>query len=128
MPAPSRARAWPITWGKAPRRRHAACVDTIALRLDAPGTIKTDNRKKYISKTVDRWAYQHEVKCDFSRRGKPTDIPIVESVNGRLRQDCMGKHALRTRNYDWGMAAHCSESHLYSALDWSVPFGFALLH
>jgi putative transposase len=33
---------------------------------------------------------------DFSRQGKPTDNPIVESFNGRLRQECLNEHWFMT--------------------------------
>ena len=33
---------------------------------------------------ADRWAYQNDVRLDFSRPGKPTDNAFVESFNGRL--------------------------------------------
>jgi putative transposase len=29
---------------------------------------------------------------DFSRRGKPTDNAIVESFNGRFREECLNSH------------------------------------
>ena len=29
---------------------------------------------------------------DFSRRGKPTDNAIVESFNGRFREECLNAH------------------------------------
>jgi putative transposase len=32
------------------------------------------------------------VKLDFSRPGKPTDNAVVESFNGRLRQECLNAH------------------------------------
>ena len=29
---------------------------------------------------------------DFSRRGKPTDNAMIESFNGRFREDCLNAH------------------------------------
>jgi putative transposase len=31
----------------------------------------------------------HQVTLDFSRPGKPTDNALVESFNGRLREECL---------------------------------------
>ncbi len=53
-----------------------------------PQTIKTDNGSEFISKVMDKWAYERGVEIDFSRPGKPTDNAMVESFNGRLRQEC----------------------------------------
>ncbi len=50
-----------------------------------PATIKVDNGSEFISKAMDRWAYEHGVELDFSRPGTPTDNAKVESFNGRFR-------------------------------------------
>lgn len=44
-----------------------------------------DNGSEFISKTLDRWAYENSVKLDFTQPGKPTVNTFVESFNGRLR-------------------------------------------
>jgi putative transposase len=36
---------------------------------------------------MDQLAYSNQVEIDFSRRGKPTDNAIVESFNGRFREE-----------------------------------------
>jgi putative transposase len=38
---------------------------------------------------MDVWAYQHGVKLDFIRPGRPTENGYVESFNGRLRDECL---------------------------------------
>lgn len=40
-----------------------------------PERIQCDNGSEFISKEVDRWAYENKVTLDFSRPGKPTDNP-----------------------------------------------------
>ncbi len=47
---------------------------------------------EFISKALDRWAYEAGVTLDFSRPGKPTDNAFVESFNGRLRDECLNAH------------------------------------
>ena len=47
---------------------------------------------EFISKALDRWAYENGVTLDFSRRGKPTDNAFVESFNGRLRDECLNAY------------------------------------
>jgi len=41
---------------------------------------------------MDLWAYQNEVKIDFSRPDKPTDNAFVESFNGTFRAECLDAH------------------------------------
>jgi len=94
-----------------------------------PRTIKTDNGSEFISKVMDKWAYERGVELDFSRPGKPTDNARVESFNGRLRQECL--------NANWFLSlddakakigawrTYYNESRPHSALDWSTPTEFA---
>ena len=34
-------------------------------------------------------AYENKVTLDFSRPGKPTDNPFIESFNGSFRDECL---------------------------------------
>lgn len=54
-----------------------------------PERIQCDNGSEFISKEVDRWTYENKVTLDFSRPGKPTDNPYVESFNGKFRDECL---------------------------------------
>lgn len=94
-----------------------------------PRTIKTDNGSEFISKAMDRWAYERGVELDFSRPGKPTDNAGVESFNGRLRQECL--------NASWFLSladaqakigawrTYYNETRPHSALEWATPAEFA---
>ena len=54
-----------------------------------PKRIQVDNGSEFISKELDRWAYENNVTLDFSRPGKPTDNPFIESFNGSFRDECL---------------------------------------
>lgn len=54
-----------------------------------PERLQVDNGSEFISKELDRWAYEHKVVLDFSRPGKPTDNPYIESFNGKFRDECL---------------------------------------
>jgi len=54
-----------------------------------PKRIKVDNGSEFISKVLDKWAYDNNVELDFSRPGKPTDNPFIESFNGSFRDECL---------------------------------------
>ena len=54
-----------------------------------PERIQVDNGSEFISKDVDRWAYENKVTLDFSRPGKPKDNPFIESFNGSFRDECL---------------------------------------
>jgi putative transposase len=57
--------------------------------LTRPVTIKTDKGSEFINKMMDKLIYERGVELDFSRLGKPTENAIVESINARLRQECL---------------------------------------
>ena len=67
-------------------------LQAVAKHRGHPEVIQVDNGPEFLSKDVDFWAYFNGVKLDFSRPGKPTDNAVVESFNGRLRQECLNAH------------------------------------
>jgi len=62
------------------------------MKQRVPHRLQTDNGSAFISKSLDRWAYENKVTMDFSRPGKPTDNALVESFNGSLRDECLNVH------------------------------------
>jgi len=53
------------------------------------GRIHVDNGSEFTSKAVDKWANDRGVTLAFSRTGKPTDSPFIESFNGSFRDECL---------------------------------------
>ncbi len=101
----------------------------IALTRGVPRTIRVDNGPEFVSKALDRWAYEHGVTLDFSRPGKPTDNAFVESFNGRLRDECLNAHWFlslddaRAKIEAW--RRHYNESRPHTSLGWMTPREFA---
>jgi putative transposase len=62
------------------------------LQRGTPETIRVDNGPEFVSKELDFWAYLNGVKLCFSRPGKPTDNPHIESFNGSFREECLQTH------------------------------------
>ena len=104
-------------------------LNGIAAQRGRPQVIKSDNGSEFIGKAMDKWAYEHRVALDFSRPGRPTDNAMVESFNGRLRQECLNEHWFmsladaRTKIEAW--RRHYNESRPHGALDWKTPLEFA---
>lgn len=104
-------------------------LNEITGRRGLPRTIKTDNGSEFISKAMDKWAYERGVQLDFSRPGKPTDNAAVESFNGRLRQECLNAHWFlsladaRAKIEAW--RKDYNENRPHSALGWVAPAEFA---
>ena len=112
-------------------RRAGRCGDDAAgAHARRAKTIRVDNGPEFVSKTLDRWAYQNGVTLDFSRPGKPTDNAFVESFNGRLRDECLNAHWFlsladaKSKIEAW--RRHYNESRPHTALGWLTPQEFAL--
>jgi putative transposase len=67
-------------------------LEQVAAERGKPRSIRVDNGPEFISRSLDLWAYFNGVKLDFSRPGKPTDNAVIESFNGRLRDECLNQH------------------------------------
>ena len=80
---------------------------------------------EFISKAMDRWAYEYSVELDFSRPGQPIDNAKIESFNGRLREECLNAHWFlslddaRRRIEAW--RAFYNEIRPDTALNWLTP-------
>jgi putative transposase len=57
-----------------------------------PKRIQVDKGSAFISKEFDKGAYENNVTLAYSRRGKPTDNPFIESFNGSFRDECLKTH------------------------------------
>lgn len=106
-----------------------ATLNRIAATRGLPATIKVDNGSEFISKVMDRWAYERGVELDFSRPGKPTDNAKIESFNERLRQECLNLHWFlslddaKQKIEAWRQ--YYNQTRPHSALRWESPAHFA---
>jgi putative transposase len=66
-----------------------AVMDRLIQDRGVPNRIQCDNGSEFISKILDKWAYENGVTMDFSRPGKPMDNAIIESFNGSFRDECL---------------------------------------
>jgi putative transposase len=66
-----------------------ATIEHIRSLRGVPKRIQVDNGSEFISRALDLWAYERGVTQDFSRPGKPTDNPHIESFNGSFRDECL---------------------------------------
>jgi putative transposase len=84
----------------------AEVLDEIVDKRGKPDRIFLDNGPEFISKDLDLWAYQADVKLDFSRPGKPTDNAYIESFNGSFRDECL--------NMNWFLSMEDARSKIES--------------
>ena len=60
----------------------AATLNRIKAVRGLPQTFKVDNGSEFISRVMDRWAYEQGVELDFSKPGRAIDNAKIESFNG----------------------------------------------
>jgi len=105
-------------------------VGRLALLRGAPCAIRVDNGPEFVSKALDRWAYENGITLDFLRLGKPTDNALAESFNGRLRDECLNANWFlsladaRSKIKTWWRKYN--ESRPHTPLRWRTPQEFAL--
>jgi len=84
--------------------RECVCLD-VAQRLPAdavtraldraievygqPMVITSDNGTEFTSSVFDQWAYSRGIELDFVAPGRPMDNGLIESFNGKLRDECL---------------------------------------
>lgn len=122
-----------IEVGQRLRGEHVVAVlNRLTAQRGAPTRLFCDNGSEFRSQIVDLWAYQHQVRIDFSRPGKPTDNAHVESFNATLRRECLNAHWFESlhdakeRIEAW--RREYNESRPHRALQDRTPEEFARAH
>lgn len=70
-------------------KRVTRLLERIALTRGLPEAITVDSGPEFISKALDLWAFENNVKLRFIQPGKPTQNAYIESFNGKFRNECL---------------------------------------
>jgi putative transposase len=65
-----------------PLERHVA-------KQAGPVSITVAHGTEFTSKALEEWASRRGVNLDFIRPGKPVENGLIESFNGRVRDECL---------------------------------------
>jgi putative transposase len=107
-------------------------MDALKATRGVPRFIYVDNGPEFISKELDKWAYENKVTLDFSRPGKPVDNAFIESFNGSFRDECL--------NTNWFLSLEDAEEKIeswrrdynewrpHSSLDNLTPLQYRQMH
>jgi putative transposase len=77
-------------------RRVVDALEALSFHRPLPKTITVDHGTEFTSKALDEWAYQRGVALAFIRPGKPVENALIESFNGRLRDECLNVYAFES--------------------------------
>jgi putative transposase len=75
-----------------PGERVVRVLDRLAGERGVAAEIVLDNGPELTGRAMDRWAHGRGVRLRFIDPGKPTQNGLVESFNGRLREECLDQH------------------------------------
>jgi len=67
----------------------AHALELVVGQCGTPRSITVDNGSEFAGRVMDAWAHCHGIQRDFIRPGKPVENRFIESVNGRLRDECL---------------------------------------
>jgi putative transposase len=104
-------------------------LDELAVERGYPQVIVTDNGPEFTSRALDLWAYQHGVRLHFIEPGKPVQNALIESFNGKFRDECLNQHWFinlqdaRNKIESWRMDYNHVRPH--SSLGQETPAEFA---
>jgi len=87
-----------------------------------------DNGPEFVSKVLDKWAYENHIVLDFSRPGKPTDNAFAESFIGSFRDEYLNVNWFLSledaRNKIETWRVDYNEYRPHSSLDYKTPDAF----
>ena len=83
----------------------------------APRLITVDHGTVFQSRALEDWAYRRSVQLDFIRPCKPVENAVIESFNGRFRDECsnaqvfVSLHDARQKIEAWRIGYNEHRSH-----------------
>jgi putative transposase len=57
-----------------------------------PEVLVTDNGPEFAGQALDAWAYPRGVRLHFIEPGKPVQNALIESFNGKMRDECLNEN------------------------------------
>ncbi len=75
-----------------PGLRVARELDRLLQSRGKPACIVSDNGTELTSRAVLQWAQAQSIHWHYIRPGKPTENGYTESLNGKIRDECLNEH------------------------------------
>ena len=104
----------------------ARYLDDVALLHGLPEEIVLDNGPEGTSRAMFDWSERTGVRLRFIEPGKPVQNAFVESLNGKLRDECLNLHWFRSlrraREEIERWRHHYNTERPHSALGYRTPW------
>jgi putative transposase len=72
-----------------PADRLIRVLDNVASERGYPKMIRTDNGPEFTSNVFENWAYEHGIKIDYIKPGRPTQNAYIELFNRTYRESVL---------------------------------------
>jgi putative transposase len=106
-------------------------LERLIAERGVPQRIRTDNGPEFTSRVYLAWSLERRIELLHIRPGKPIENALVESFNGRLREECLNTSWFRNlfdaRRQIEAWRDHYNRVRPHSALDYRTPLEFAAL-
>lgn len=79
--------------------RVARELDTLVAKHGKPLCIISDNGTELTSRAVLQWAQNNGIEWHYITPGKPTENGYTESMNGKVRDECLNEHVFVSLAY-----------------------------
>ena len=75
-----------------PSARVVRVLEQLICERGHPSEIVLDNDPELFSRVLNQWAAEHGTSLGFVEPGKTEQYAVMESINGRLRDECLNSH------------------------------------
>jgi putative transposase len=114
-----------------PSQRVTRVLERVGAGRGYPARIRVDNGPEFASRHFQSWCEQRGIGVEFIEPGKPTQNAVIESFNGRFRDECLNANWFwsvwdaRAKIAPWRWEYNQERPH--SALGYRTPAEFAAL-
>ena len=105
--------------------RVARELESLLAKYGKPGQIVSDNGSELTSTAIKKWSSKHQISWHYISPGKPQENGYIESMNGKLRDECLNMHvfssmsSLRAELSSWRCYYNAERPH--SSLGYRSP-------
>lgn len=110
----------------------AKVIDTLewlGLVRGLPAHIRSDNGPEFVAKAVRNWLGEKGCRAIYIKPGSPWENPYIESFNGKLREECLNRHAFANGREAQEIVTNWKEEYNryrpHSSLGYQTPEEFA---
>lgn len=112
-----------------PSQRVTRVLERVGAERGYPGSIRVDNGPEFTSRHFLSWCQERGISVTYIEPGKPTQNALVESFNGRFRDECLNASWFRNvvdgREKIGAWKWEYNQQRPHSALGYRTPAEFA---